>query len=151
MPHPSIDTSTYSPWFTSWTSGIVITAGMAGFAAVASGSSTVPEWPPLWLMGAAMVVMALVFGVVVALVVRAGLQLAGCRRVVRLAIFGIPAISLLIIGILSAIPIESHAVMIHMKSGQATSDSDPLTTWIPLLGLLLLPGLVSFAFGKVCR
>jgi hypothetical protein len=96
-------------------------------------------------------VAALISGIIVAVAVRSGLLLAGCREVaVRFALI-IAGLNVVILGILGTRPIETHAVRLDMPSAQSGPPDIPVMFWLFIVGALLVPVVVAYIVGRVAR
>lgn len=143
--------SMYSAWSTSCISGIVVAIVTAGAGAVQLGTSSTPEPLPVSFMVVTSLVVACVVGVVMTFGVRGGLRLASCRQLALPHAPSIPAVSLLLFGILAIWPVETHAIKIDMPSGHTSPLSPPSSFWLFVVVAILIPVLVSYFIGRVAR
>src|SRR5262245_35199637 len=141
----------YSARSTSWISGIAAAVAMAVGIDMELSATAIPEGPPVWVIAATSLVATSLAGGLMVMSVRAGLQLAGCRYLALKSALLIPTISVLLVGLLATRPIETHAVLIDMKSGQRSSNSLPASLWIAILAAILIPGVVSYVVGRLSR
>ena len=141
----------YSAKSASWISGLV--AALATIAGIAVELSTAfaPELPSVWFIAAASLVVGAVASAVVAIAVAGGLYFARCHGLDLKYVLGIPVVSLLIIGFVVTRPMETHAVMIDLRTGNSVSNAIPLTVWAASVGVVLIPGLISYAVGRLTR
>jgi len=141
----------YSAWSASWVSGIAAAVATAAAIAVEVSKSSVPDLPPVWLLAATLLVVFSMVGGAVTLAVRGGLRVASCHRLTLRSVLSIPIISLLLMGVVATIPIETHAVMLDKNSGQSVSNAIPLAIWIGIFVMIVTPGLVAYVVGRVSR
>jgi hypothetical protein len=138
----------YSVRSTSWISGAAFAVTTIAYIAFALSTSSMPEHTPLWVIAAASVVVALVIGSAMALVIRSGLHLAGRRHVSRLSAVAIPVISILVVGFLGTMPVETHAVLLDVGSAHVDQPRVPGSFWVALVVAVIAPGAVAFAIGR---
>lgn len=141
----------YSARSTSWISAIAAAVTTMAGAVVGFRASSMPEFPPGWFIAAACLIAAPVVGSAMAIAVRSGLHLASCHQLALRSVVSIPTISLVIVGFLVTRPIETHAVLIDMKSGRSSSNGFSPLTWIALSGAILIPVFVSYVVGRLSR
>ena len=141
----------YSAWSASRISGIAAAVATAAAFAVDVSRSSVPEHPPVWLIAATLLVVISMVGGAMTLAVRGGLRVAGCHRLALRFVLSIPAVSLLLMGVMATIPIETHAVMLDKNSGRSVSNELPLALWIGIFAMIVTPGLVAYAIGRLSR
>ena len=110
-----------------------------------------PEYMPLWALIAVSVFVALAIGGAMAIVTRIGLHLAERRHLSRLSALTIPVLSILIIGFLAMIPIETHAVLLEVGSAHVDQPRVPGSFWLTLVAALVAPGVVAYAVGRLSQ
>lgn len=146
----------YSAWFSALISGIVAAIAVAiGGTARLIGSST-PDPLPVMFVVAASAVIALLAGALVAAAVRGGLHLARCRQLATRFALLIAAGNAVVLGILCAVPIQTHAIKLDMPSGPGGPVASgpvgvPSTFWITCAVALLVPVIVAYSFGRIAR
>jgi hypothetical protein len=144
-----------APGFGAWAASLISGAAAAGamvFAAFNTlASSSTPDPLPAAFMVLSTVAVALMVGAVVVLAVRYGLHLASCRLLPARSTFVMAAVIVLILGVAATWPIETHVVVIDMPTSRSSSAGLPLAFWLPVVGVLLVPTLVSYVFGRLAR
>ena len=141
----------YSVWSTSWLSGIASALVTAGAGAMQLRASSTPDPLPVSFIIVASLVVAFAVGIAVALSVRGGLHLARARHLALRSVLIIPAVSLLLLGILATWPVETHAIRLDMPSGQTSPVAPPSTFWLFIVMAISIPVLVSYVVGRLAR
>jgi hypothetical protein len=138
----------YSAFKTSWVSGLVVVgAGLVYMLfIIASLSDSATDGAVVqagWLTMAAVAI----YAAVVAAAVRVGLHIAGSSHLSRQSALAIPVIYLVAVGLLSTVPVRTHAAI----DSAGTSSMIAVTVSILLLLLVVLPLAISFVIGRMSR
>jgi hypothetical protein len=141
----------YSAKFTALFCGIVAAAAIAIGIAVQLSGSTTPDPLPLSFTLGASAITALVAGIVIAVTVRGGLLLAGCRQLAVRFVLIIAVVNVTILGILGTWPVKTYAVVLDMPSGQSGPPVVPVTFWFFIVVALVVPVLVAYIVGRLAR
>jgi len=141
----------YSAKFTALFSAIVAAVAIAFCIAVQISNSSTPSPLPLSFIVGASSITALVAGVVIAVAVRIGLLLAGCRQLAARFVLITAAVNVMILGILGATPVKTHAIKLDLPSGQHSPLGIPVTFWLAIVVALLVPALVAYIVGRIGR
>lgn len=141
----------YSSWHAALVSGIAIAAALAvGIAIELVGSSEPDPLPVAFIVGS-FAITALVAGAFVIFAVRGGLFLARCRQLPGRFALIIAAVNVTILGILGTTPIETHAIRIDMPPAQGSHVEVPITFWLTIVSMILIPVAVAYLVGHIAQ
>ncbi len=137
-----------SPRLTSFVSGVAAAVVIAIGSVLTIESSSTPEPLPLEFIVLATAVAALVSGVLMAFAVRGGLYLASSPPLAVGHALIIPAVSLVLMGILMTTPMQTQVLVLELPSREGSSVDASPAFWLTILGTFLIPVLVSCLVGR---
>jgi hypothetical protein len=141
----------YSAWNTSLIGAVVLAAAIVIAGLVQMSRSSMPDPMSLSFAMGVLVFPALVAGVLAALAVRGGLFFARCRELAGRQVVVIAVVNVVILGILGAVPVESHAVRLDVPSSQRNPFEVPATFYLIIAAMLLAPVLVAYLVARFAR
>jgi hypothetical protein len=139
----------YSAWKAAWVTGLGLFGAGVIYAIISTEflSGSVGGAEMRKALGLTLIAFG-VYGAAVALAVRVGLHLAGCRGLRRRSAMLIPLVYLVVAGLAFSIPIRTHAVLIPATDSATLSGMSVAVAVVRAIGVVMLPMGISFIVGR---